>query len=372
MSNRNQTFFRLDLSSLGHNYDFFSKKLRPGVGIIAVVKASAYGHEALAFARYLSRKKPAYFAVATVPEGVALRKQGIETPILVFSPQPEDLGLCIEYKLEPALYNFRILAALIHLLKTGKTTSFPVHLNFNTGMNRLGFSEKDLSLLIAHLQAHPAVVIRGVFSHLSSSDDLGEKSFTQKQIRMFDTISRRIQEAFPYKIIRHLANSSATLHYPEAHYDMVRLGIGLYGCVNDKNYLTQLKNAGVLHTKILQIRNIKSGESVSYNRSLIASKNMRIATLSVGYADGILRSWSKGNGFVRINGVKAYIVGNVTMDMCMVDVTDIPCKEGDTAHIMSTTEDIYELSRRTQTISYELMTNISNRVPRRVFDKAEK
>ena len=368
MSNRNQTIFHLDLSSLGHNYDFFSKKLKPGVDIMAVIKAAAYGHEAVAFAKYLAKKEVAYFAVATVPEGVELRTQGIVTPILVFSPQPEDLELCVTHQLEPALYNFRVLHALISVLEERKIHLFPVHLNFNTGMNRLGFEEKDLAKLTALLKANTSIIICGVFSHLSSSDDCEEQSFTKHQIRTFDSISEKIQQSFPYKILRHLANSSAVLHYPESHYDMVRIGIGLYGCANDEKYLKHLKSVGVLCTKILQIRSIKKGESVSYNRSLIASKDMRIATLSIGYADGILRSWSKGKGFVRVHGEKAYIVGNVTMDMCMVDVTDIACDEGDEVTIMSSTEDIYELSQRTQTISYELMTNISKRVPRLITD----
>lgn len=358
------TFLSVDLNALVHNYLFFKSKLKESTQFVAVIKAFAYGHEATEIAKALEKLQVDYFAVAYIQEAIELRKAGVKTPIIVFHSQLTDMEACFKYKLEPSLYSFRALNQFIELAKTHKVLAFPIHIMFNTGMNRLGFSQKDISQLLTKLSKTNNLKIASVLSHLVASEDSKEESFTKKQIHLFNEIIEVFSSQIPYRIATHIANSSGILNYPAAHFTMVRAGIGLYGYANDLKWTQKLKNVSKLHSIISQLHVIEKGESVGYNRAFKAKKRTISATISIGYADGIPRSWGNGVGYVTINGNKAYILGNVTMDMLMVDVTDIVCDEGDEVLFFETQEIVTDLAIRTHTISYEILTAISKRVPR--------
>ncbi len=362
------TFLSVDLNALVHNYHFIKSYLKPNTNFLAVIKAFAYGHEAIAIAKALEKEKVAYFAVAYLQEGIHLRKAGISTPILVLHPQQSDVQDCVAHQLEPNIYSFNILETFQNCLKKLNIQEFPIHLKFNTGLNRLGFSHNDIPELLSKLASDNTCKIASVFSHLVASEDLDEKEFTQKQIRLYTNILSEIQKGIPYTFTKHLANTSGTLNYPEAHFDMVRIGIGLYGYANDKKWTAQLKNVGKLYAVISQIFPIQKGESVGYNRAFVAKNDCVSATIPIGHADGIPRTWSKGKGYVTIHGKKAPVLGNVCMDMIMVDVTNIACKEGDQVRIYDSQQTLEDLATKTGTISYELLTAISQRVPRIIVE----
>jgi alanine racemase len=367
MSSAKGTFLRLDLQAVISNYHFFKKEIGKTTKILAVVKAFAYGHEAVAIAKKLEKEQVAYFGVAYVQEGIALREAGIKTPILVLHPQMQDVSDCIKYNLEPNIYSFRILEVFQEAIKKLDKNTFKIHLKFNTGLNRLGFVKSDIKALTKIINRNINIQVASVFSHLVASEDHREKDFTQSQIEEYKSIVQTFAKYYKQAFIKHLANTSGTLNYPEAHFDMVRIGIGLYGYANEKKWTEKLKNVGSLHTQISQIHLIKKGDSVGYNRAFIAKEDTLSATLPIGHADGIPRTWGNGKAYVTINNVKAPLLGNVCMDMIMVDVTDIVCKEGDPVIIFDTQETVEDLASNTQTISYELLTAISQRV-KRIFD----
>lgn len=367
MSQKPATYFSLDLKALAFNYNFIKSKLQANTKFLAVIKAFAYGHEAVAIAKKLEKENVAYFAVAYINEGISLRKAGITTPILLLHPQENDVQSCIDFKIEPNIYSFRILNIFINTIQESVCKNFGIHLKFNTGLNRLGFEKKDISKLLLKLKKEKKIHVISVFSHLVASEDMNEKEFTQNQIQEYQDIVSLLENGLSYSFIKHLANTSGTLNYPEAHFDMVRVGIGLYGYANNKNTTNQLKNVGSLYSVISQIHAIEKGESVGYNRAYKASKKTISATIPIGHADGIPRTWGKGIGFVAINGKRAAILGNVCMDMIMVDVTEIICKEGDSVIIFNNQNTLEELATRTGTISYEVLTAISRRVPRLVI-----
>lgn len=362
------TFLSVDLNALAYNYHFFKSKLKNQTKFLAVIKAFAYGHEAVAVAQRLEKEKVDYFAVAYTQEGVNLRKAGITTPILVLHPQKVDVKDCIDSQLEPNIYSFKILEAFLTAFKELRIKQFPIHLKFNTGLNRLGFSEDDIPKLLSKLVSTNTCKISSVFSHLVASEDVEERIFTLNQIQAYKNILKEIQKEIKYPFIAHLTNTSGALNYPEAHFDMVRIGIGLYGYANNPEWTAQLKNVGKLQSVISQIYRVKKGESIGYNRAFIAKKETISATIPIGHADGIPRTWGNGMGFVRIAGQKAAILGNVCMDMIMVDITGINCKEGDRVIIFDSQATLEELAKKTGTISYELLTAISQRVPRLIVD----
>jgi len=364
MLSKPSTYLQVDLNALLFNYHFFKSKIDNTTGIIAVVKAFAYGHESVAIAKELEKHQVAYFAVAYISEGITLRKAGITTPIIVFHPQLSDLHQCVKYNLEPSIYSFRLLNEIIQLSKIKNKKDFSIHLKFNTGMNRLGFSLQDISQIETLVLNKSYVKIISVFSHLVASEDAKEVEFTNTQIALFEIITSELKKKLPYRFKRHILNSSGIVNYPDAHFDLVRLGIGLYGYANDWKWTKQLKNVSTLHSVISQIHTIAIGESVGYNRSFKAKQRTKSATISLGYADGIPRSWGNGVGFVTINEQKANVIGNVCMDMFMIDVTNIDCKEGDVVLIFNTKENVEKMAARTNTISYELLTAISQRIPR--------
>ena len=322
------TKLTIDLPAVSFNLNFFKAKLRNSTTVLAVVKAFGYGSDSIAIAKFIETKV-SYFAVAYVQEGIVLREAGIKKPILVLHPQVQNLETLIAYNLEPNLYSRQILKSFLTIVKAKEINNYPIHLEFNTGLNRLGFSESDLPFLSARLIENPNNKVTSIFSHLSASEDENERLFTLGQIAKFKQISKKFERIFKFKPIRHLCNTSGLLNYPEAHFDMVRIGIGMYGFGNTPKITSQLKNVISLKSILSQIHQIERGESIGYNRQFIADKPLKTATIPIGHADGIHRSLGNLNGYVTINNQKAAIIGNVCMDMIMVDITSINCSEGD-------------------------------------------
>jgi len=361
------TRLEIDLSALRHNYTYLRSKLATGVKQMAVVKAFGYGSDALAVALELEKMGIEYFAVAYTSEGVALRDAGIQTPILVLHPQPDNFEELIERCLEPSIYSKRVFKLFNAFAKTKNQTHYPIHLKFNTGLNRLGFDQKDVNWILDELHNNYTIVIKSLFSHLVASEDPAEEAFTLNQITQFTNISRKILDSLDYRPFLHMTNTSGVLNYPHAHFDCVRTGIGLYGYGNNSEETARLKPVACLKSVISQLHSIQPGESVGYNRAFIASKPMITATIPIGHADGISRAFGNGLGFVTIAGKKAPTLGNICMDMLMVNVTDIPCKEGDDVAIFGATTNAEQLAATIDSISYELLTAIGQRVKRVVF-----
>ncbi|MFI8377753.1 alanine racemase [Leeuwenhoekiella sp. NPDC079379] len=362
------TVLEIDLNALSHNYDYLKSKLNPGVKMLAVVKAYGYGSESVAIAKKLEEKGIDYFAVAYTSEGITLREGGIKTPILVLHPQIENFEKIIEHCLEPSIYSFRVLNAFIATAEEKNITDYPVHIKFNTGLNRLGFKDVNEKDILELIKATGAIKIKSLFSHLVASEDMNEKTFTLHQIETFTKNSENIINGLGYTPILHQSNTSAIINYPQAQFNMVRTGIGLYGYGNIQEEDLKLKPVATLKTVISQIHEISIGETVGYNRAHTAAKKERTATLPLGHADGISRAYGKGRGYVMINGKKAPIIGNVCMDMIMVNVTKIDCQEGDEVIVFGKGASAVALSARIKSIPYELITAISQRVERRVIE----
>lgn len=367
MENNHATVLQIDLNAVRFNLDHFKSKLSEDTKVLVVVKAFGYGSDAIEIAKSI-QNKVSYFAVAYTKEGIALREAGIKTPILVLHPQVQNLQELISYDLEPNLYNIYILSAFLKLADSITLDSYPIHLKFNTGLNRLGFSIEDIDLLYQKLARCNAVLIKSIFSHLASSEDINEREFSLNQIEQFNTISAVFKRKFNFLPMRHMLNTSGVLNFPEAQFDLVRLGIGIYGFANNKEETTRLKNVISLKTIITQIHNINIGESVGYNRSFFATDSMKTATVAIGHADGISRRLGNKKGYVTINNQKAYIIGNVCMDMMMVDVTNIICKAGDEVIVFDNQQKVNLLATNSDTISYEILTAISQRVKRFIIN----
>ncbi len=368
MPKAQETLLEIDLKALKHNFEHLKSKLQQNTKFLAVVKAFAYGSDANNVAHYLQDLNADYFAVAYVNEGIALRKSGITKPILVLHPQAINFKILIKNSLEPSLYNAKILNEFITIASAEKQNNYPIHIKFNTGLNRLGFLENDVDYISSKLRATKAVKVASIFSHLAASEDLNENEFTLNQIASFKSISKNVIKAIDYKPMLHMCNTSGILNYPEAHFDMVRSGIGLYGFGNSEKENKNLKPIATLKTIISQIHTIEKNESVGYNRAFKSNGVLKTATLPVGHADGIGRQYGNGNGFVTIHGKLAPIIGNVCMDMIMVNITNIDCNEGDEVIIFNQTNTAENLAHKANTISYELITAISQRV-KRVYKK---
>lgn len=364
MPKARETVLEIDLKALKHNFEYIKSKLKSDTKILAVVKAFAYGSDAKIIANYLQDLNVDYFAVAYVSEGVALRDAGVKTPILVLHPQAVNFKTLIERCLEPSLYNAKVLNEFITIASEENQSDYPIHIKFNTGLNRLGFWENDVEYIISKLKATSSVKVKSLFSHLAASEDLSEKAFTETQIMSFKTISDEFTQAIDYRPMLHLTNTSGILNYPEAHLDMVRIGIGLYGFGNSEAENKNLKPLATLKSVISQIHKIEKGESVGYNRAYISSGFEKTATIPIGHADGIGRHFGNEKGFVTINGAKAPIIGNVCMDMIMVNITNIDCKEGDEVIIFGSHPDASQFASTANTISYEIITAISQRIKR--------
>ena len=369
MPKASETLLEIDLNALDDNYKYLTSKISPQTKVMAVVKAFGYGSDAIAIAKELEELKVDYFAVAYSGEGIDLRDANIRTPILVLHPLPIGFEDIIERCLEPSIYSRKILKEFISVAESKNQKDYPIHLKFNSGLNRLGFDREDIPFIVLELKKTNCVKIRSVFSHLAASEDSRERDFTEGQIKNFNKMAEELILNLDYRPLLHCTNTSGILNYPEAHFDMVRTGIGLYGFGNNKEHNKYLKPIGTLKTVISQIHNIEKGESVGYNRAFFAEDDVRSATLPIGHADGIPRSYGKGKGWVTINGKKAHILGNVCMDMIMVDVTNIDCEEGDEVIIFGPSAPAEELSAAVNTISYELITAVSQRVKRAICRK---
>ena len=357
------THIEVNLKNLEHNLNFLKSKISEKTKILCVVKAFGYGSEPVEIAKKLEENKVDYLAVAYSNEGVELRKSGIASPILVLHPQRDDFDDIIKYKLEPNIYSFRVLDAFIERSKNEK--EYPFHLKFNTGLNRLGFSFKDIEKIHTKVTSHSNIKIKYIFSHLGASEDLNEKKFTDNQIELFEEISSKMSTIFQSEFKKHLLNTSGILNYSKFQYDMVRSGIGLYGYGNDQNYDKFFKPVVNLKSVVSQIHKIKKGDSVGYNRGFIATKDSKVGIIPIGHADGISRSFGNGKASFIINNQEAKIVGNVCMDMLMVDVSKINCSEGDEVIIIdSNNQNADQLARKNGTISYEILTSLSNRIKR--------
>ena len=361
--NNHVTVLEIDGKALEHNLHYFKNKLHQNTKILAVVKAFGYGGDGVQIASFL-KNKVNYFAVAYAHEGEALRDADIATPILVLHPQIQNFDQIALHQLEPSIYNLKTLTAFLAYAEDKALMAYPIHLKFNTGLNRLGFSKEEIPLIIDCIKKSKHVKIKSILSHLAASEDVNEQDFTLRQINNFKQIIQEVCRHLNYTPIAHILNTSGVINYPEAQFDMVRIGIGLYGFGNNKKETSQLKNSHILKSIISQIHIAKKGETVGYNRAFIALKDTVIATIPIGHADGLSRRLGNGNGYLTINNQRAPIIGNVCMDMIMVDITNIECTEGDQVFIFRTQEDILTISSISETISYEILTLISQRIKR--------
>ena len=354
-----ETIVEINLNNLGHNLNFLRSNLNSRTMMMAVVKASAYGSDSIIISKYLEKKNIDYFAVAYCREGIHLRKAGIKTPILVLHPQTEDFENILNFNLEPSIYSFRILDFFLKASKSFKNRAFQI--KFNTGLNRLGFDEKDIEKLIIKLDNR---LPKFIFSHLGASDD-DKKDYTNNQIERFLAISKKFDSLVNKPIKKHILNTSGILNFLDFQFDMVRSGIGLYGFGNHIRFKKSLRPVIALKTIISQKHEIQRGEYVGYNKGYKAKNATTIATLPIGHADGISRSYGHGKLRVLINGSLVPTIGNICMDMLMIDVTKIKCSEGDKVTIFDDknfTAD--EMGNLAETISYEILTSISNRIKR--------
>ncbi len=362
-----ETVLEINLNAISHNLNFFKSKLAPKTKLMVMVKAFGYGNGGFEIAKLLEHHKVDYLGVAFADEGISLKSAGINVPIMVMNPENTSFSAIIQHQLEPEIYSIKGLKAFLKMAEQKKLKHFPIHLKIDTGMHRLGFEEEHLSELIAILKGNETVQIKSILSHLATSDDLKQDAFAQSQIALFEQLSTQLISELKIKPIRHILNTSGISNYPDAQYDMVRLGIGLYGISNDEEEQKYLENVGTLKSVISQIRTIEAGESVGYGRRFMADKTTKIATIPIGYADGIRRSWGNEVGYVVINGKEAKIVGSVCMDMLMVNVTEIDCKEGQSVIIFGENPTVNLMAKALNTIPYEILTGISQRVKRVFF-----
>ena len=406
-----ETTLEVNLAALAKNVNYYRSFMRPDTKMVCMVKADAYGAGAVEVSRALQDKGVDYLAVAVADEGAALRRAGITAGILIMNPELTAFPTLFRYNLEPEVYNFKMLEALIHAAERAGIQNFPIHIKLDTGMCRLGFNttpsglaatspsmgrpsgQESASLtsggfiadhpqglpikgevpegaegvdrLISRLQRQDALVVRSVFSHFVGSDSPDFDEFSARQFALFDAASRRIQEAFSHRILRHICNSAGIERFPERHLDMVRLGLGLYGV----SPLTggPLNTVSSLKTTILQIREVPAGTSIGYSRRTVVDRPSRIAAIPIGYADGLDRHLGNRRGHCLVGGRPAPYLGNICMDVCMIDVTDIPCREGDAVEIFGEQLPVSTLSDTLDTIPYEILTSVSARVKRVYF-----
>lgn len=357
-----ETVLEINLNSVAHNLKYYRSILPEGTRMMVMVKAFSYGSGMLEMASLLQFNRVDYLAVAFADEGVELRRNGISLPVMVMNADVYSFDSIIDYNLEPEIYSVRILDAFSAAVVKNGMTEFPVHIKIDTGMHRLGFTRDEIRMLLDRLRGNKALRVASVFSHLAASDDAGEDGFTMEQIRSFNAICEEIKNELGYDFFRHIANTSAIERIPDSALDMVRLGIGLYGYSADHS--DKLEPAGCMKTSVSQIRRLKKGDTVGYNRKGKLNRDSVIATIPVGYADGLFRSLGNGNIKFRINGHGVPTIGNICMDMCMLDVTDVSANEGDVVIIFGYSQDVFNIAKAAGTIPYEFLVHISQRVKR--------
>lgn len=358
-----QSFLEIDLEGIKKNIKTLSDRLTPETKVLCMVKASSYGSDATKIGTFLTRIGVDYLGVAYTDEGVELRDAGVTLPILVMNADLHSFGTCIENDLEPAIFAIDQLEELVKELIARNRTNYPIHIKLETGMHRLGFEEKDIDSLVQYIKAQPEVYIKSVYSHLATADD-PSNPFAQEQIDTFIRLSNRLEEKLPYSFMKHILNSEGVANFPEAHFDMVRLGIGMYGISGSRNLIGKLVPCIKWNSSVSQVKTLEPGDTVGYGQYFKAEKKMRSATIPVGYADGFRRSLGNGKGFVYINGEKCSVLGNVCMDMIMVDVTDKNIQPGDPVEIIGEHCTIEQFAILLNTIPYEVLTSFSQRLPR--------
>ena len=361
-----ETILEVNLNAVVENLNYYRSFLKPETKMVCMIKADAYGAGAIEIAKTLQDHRVDYLAVAVADEGVTLRKAGITANIMIMNPEMTAFKTMFDYDLEPEVYSFRLMDALIKAARKEGITGWPVHIKFDTGMHRLGFDPvEDIDELVDRLKHQQAIIPRSVFSHFVGSDSDGFDDFSARQFALFEEGSDKLQSAFSHHILRHMDNSAGIEHFPERQMDMCRLGIGLYGVDPRDNRI--LHTVSTLKTTILQLRHVPKGETVGYSRKGKIERNSVIAAIPIGYADGLNRHLGNRHGYCLVNGQKAEYVGNICMDVAMIDVTDIPCKEGDQVEIFGEHLPVTQLSDELDTIPYEVLTGVSNRVKRVYF-----
>ena len=364
--NSHETLLKVDLSAIEHNLTCFKNELREDVKVMVMVKAFSYGSGSYEIANFLKYCGVDYLAVAYTDEGIDLRLAHVELPIMVLNPNKNELGFMPDYNLEPEIYSIELLKDLIQESSSNK--AYRIHLCFDTGMSRLGFSEKNLEELVQLLSANKHITVVSLFTHLAAADDAEKDEFTHHQALQFKRIAELLKPSLPNKPFLHVLNSAGIQRFQEFQFNYVRLGIGLHGVGAPKG-INSLQYVASLTSVVSQVKHIKPGESVGYGRSFIAKKPTTIATIAIGYGDGISRRLSNGLGVFYINGNPTPIIGNICMDMCMVDITGLEVKRGDEVVIFNSEHTIDALSKLLQTIPYEVLTNVSSRVKRLYYLK---
>ncbi|MEZ5018468.1 MAG: bifunctional UDP-N-acetylmuramoyl-tripeptide:D-alanyl-D-alanine ligase/alanine racemase [Flavipsychrobacter sp.] len=367
-----ETELSINLSAITHNIGVIRKALKPKVKIMGMVKAFSYGSGSYEIANHLQFLGIDYLSVAYTDEGIALRQAGITLPIMVMSPDVDSFNRMVAWQLEPEVYNMRSLKAIVAIAKTMNLNAYPIHVKLDTGMHRLGFDKEDLDacleiLVDTSVSNHLRVV--SAFSHLAASEDETLDNFTEEQGQQFKVMTQRLEDSLGYSFLKHIVNSAGITRHPELQCDMVRLGIGMYGVGSDKQMASKFKQVSTLKTTVAQIKKIPAGDTVGYNRRGVAIKEMKIATVSIGYADGYPRALGNGNAYMLIHGKEAKLVGSVCMDMCMLDITNIEgVKEGDDVMVFGEELPVIQLAQWAGTIPYEILTGISERV-KRVYER---
>lgn len=361
---KHKTRVEIDLSAALFNLHFFKRKIKPETQLLVMVKASSYGSGAEQMARFLEQAGVNYLGVAYPDEGVELRQHGITLPILVMNPEEAGFDDIVDHQLEPAIYSFEQLDEFIKTLITRGIDRYPVHLKLDTGMRRLGFSPHEIPKLIAVIAAQPEIRVKGIYSHLADADNFEDDSYTHQQANLFQQLVQRIESELNVTTIKHLLNTEAIVRFPEYQFDMVRMGIGLYGSSSNPAIRGEIRPAIQWKSIVSQVRAVQPNESVGYNRRFLAHEPHEIATIPVGYADGYKRSLGRGKGGVVINGRFCPTVGNVCMDMIMVDVTGLSVRTGDEVEIIGEVQTLENLAAAMETIPYEVLTSISKRVQR--------
>jgi alanine racemase len=361
-----ETILEVNLNAIVKNLNWYRSFMKPGTKLVCMIKADAYGAGAVEVAKTLQDHRVDYLAVAVADEGVTLRKNGITSNIMIMNPEMTAFKTMFDYDLEPEVYSFRLLEALIKAAEKEGITGFPVHIKLDTGMHRLGFNPiKDIDKLVDRLKHQNAIIPRSVFSHFVGSDSDHFDDFSAQQFALFDEGSKKLQASFDHKILRHMDNSAGIEHFPERQLDMCRLGLGLYGINSRNNEI--INTVSTLKTTILQMRKVPKGDTVGYSRKGTIDKDSIIAAIPIGYADGLNRHLGNRHCYCMVHGKKAYYVGNICMDVAMIDVTGIDCKEGDSVEIFGDHLPVTVLSDVLDTIPYEVLTTISNRVKRVYF-----
>lgn len=367
-----ETVLEINLDALIHNLNYYHSRLQAGTRMMAMVKAGSYGMGSFEVANALQLHKVDYLAVAYADEGVELRKAGITLPIMVMNPDHDSFDAIIGHNLEPEIYSFRVLTMLEDAIRRNllpRNKPVKIHLKIDTGMHRLGFEAADIEAALDQILANRRIYVQSVFTHLASSDVPADDDFTRSQIHLFTKLADQIIDKVGHPVLKHVLNTAAINRYPDAQFDMVRLGIGLYGIAPIESEQQELQNVSALKSTISQIKHIAAGETIGYGRAGKADQDMLLATIPIGYADGFHRILSNGRGHIFIKNKLVPVIGNICMDMTMADVTGLEVKEGDEVVIFGNERSISELAHEMGTIPYEILTGISKRVKRVYFQE---